>query len=241
MNATALRKTILFQGMSEEEVSACLKALRVQEKEFEKNTMILRAGDMTDQMGLVLSGSVTIESNDLWGNVTVLSHVGAGQFFAETYAMLPDEVLLVDARANEDCRILFMNIGGIIKPADRTWKDSEDIAKNGDGALEAVATSSWKGKMLQNLLQITARKNLILSGRSFHTSPKSARARLLSYLNAMSIQKDSDEFDIPFNRQQLADYLNLERTNMSKELGRMQREGMIEFRKNHFRLYLPIE
>ena len=83
---------------------------------------------------------------------------------------------------------------------------------------------------------ISAHKNLTLSGRSFHTAPKSARGRILSYLNTVSLQKHTNEFDVPFDRQQLADYLNLERTNMSKELGRMQREGIIECRKSHFKL-----
>ena len=78
--------------------------------------------------------------------------------------------------------------------------------------------------------------NLVLSGRSFNTSSKSYRGRLPSYLNAIALQTDSREFDIPFNRQQLADYLNLERTNMSKELSRMQDEGLIEYKKSHFRL-----
>jgi CRP-like cAMP-binding protein len=100
--------------------------------------------------------------------------------------------------------------------------------------------SPWKEKLLKNLLLITSRKNLHLSGRSFHTSPKSCRGRLLSYLNAVSLQKGSSEFDIPFDRQQLADYLNLERTNMSKELSRMQKEGILECRKSHFKL-LEIE
>ena len=86
-------------------------------------------------------------------------------------------------------------------------------------------------------MMISAHKNLALSGRSFHTAPKSARGRILSYLNSVSLQKKALEFDIPFNRQQLADYLNLERTNMSKELSRMQREGILSCRKNHFVLH----
>ena len=89
--------------------------------------------------------------------------------------------------------------------------------------------------------QASAHKNLTLSGRSFHTSPKSARGRILSYLNTVSLQKRTAEFDIPFDRQQLADYLNLERTNMSKELTRMKRDGILECRKNHFRLIRPKE
>ena len=89
---------------------------------------------------------------------------------------------------------------------------------------------------MTNLLTVATRKNLILSGRSFHTAPKTIRGRVLAYLNSVSLQKKNTEFDIPFDRQQLADYLNLERTALSKELGKMQREGLIECRKNHFRL-----
>jgi len=77
-------------------------------------------------------------------------------------------------------------------------------------------------------------KNLILSGRSFHTAPKTIRGRVMAYLNSVSLQRRSREFDIPFDRQQLADYLNLERSALSKELGKMQREGLISCRKNHF-------
>ena len=89
-------------------------------------------------------------------------------------------------------------------------------------------------KLTANLLSISANKNLALTGRSFHTAPKSARARIMAYLNTVSLQKRSREFDIPFDRQQLADYLNLERSAMSKELGRMRDEGLIRTRKNHF-------
>ena len=86
---------------------------------------------------------------------------------------------------------------------------------------------------------ISSRKNLILSGRSFHTAPKTIRGRVMSYLNAMSLQKGTKEFDIPFDRQQLADYLNLERSALSKELGKMQKEGIISTRKSHFKLLTP--
>ncbi len=205
----------LFMGIPEEDMERCLQSLNMQEKNFRKDSIILHAGSKTSRLGLVLSGSVTIESNDIWGNRTILSHIGPGQVFAETYALLPDSVMLVDVRANEDCKIMFLNVSLLIKyPLQLRWDEP----------------------LLKNLLMISAQKNLTLSGRSFHTSPKSARARILSYLNSVSLQRNSTEFDIPFNRQQLADYLNLERTNMSKELGRMQREGLIEFRKNHFKL-----
>ncbi len=215
MNTTLISKTVLFRGMEETEIKECLHSLQATGRKYKKGSIILHAGDLTDRMGLVLSGSVTIESNDMWGNCTILSHIDKGQFFAETYALLHDEVMLVDVRANADTEILFLDVSGIFGK---------------------LPSATWKDKLTQNLLMISAHKNLTLSGRSFHTSPKSARGRILSYLNTMSLQKHSDEFDIPFDRQQLADYLNLERTNMSKELTRMKQDGIIECRKNHFRL-----
>ncbi|MBP3215177.1 MAG: Crp/Fnr family transcriptional regulator [Clostridium sp.] len=209
-----LQNNILFRGMTDLELSECLSALSAQEKTYEKDEIILHSGDRTDRMGLVLLGSVTIESIDPWGSRTILSHVGKGQFFAETYAMLPDEVLLVDVRANETCRILFLRVGD----------------------LSEQPSSGWKTKVLNNILTISLHKNLALSGRSFHTAPKSARGRILAYLSSVSLKMHSREFDIPFDRQQLADYLNLERTNMSKELSKMKKDGLIDFRKSHFRL-----
>ena len=215
MEINNLEKSRLFRGMTPIELSSCLDSLEAMEKKYLKDDVILHAGERTSEIGMVLSGSVTIESNDIWGNRTVLSHVGKNQYFAETYALL-GEILLVDVRANEDCRILFCNIKNLL-----------DNSKK---------SSPWKEKLLKNILIISSQKNLVLSGRSFNTSPKSCRGRLLSYLNAIALQTGSNEFDIPFNRQQLADYLNLERTNMSKELSHRRDEGLIEYRKSHFKL-----
>ena len=216
MKNSELNGYTLFRGLSDEETSQALHELRAQEKRYRKDAMILSAGQPTERMGLVLKGSVTIESNDLWGNRTILSHVGEGGFFAETYAWLRDEVVLVDVVANEECRILFLTVANL----------------HGQPRAREV----WAAKLTANLLSISAQKNLALTGRSFHTAPKSARARIMAYLNTVSLQTQSREFDIPFDRQQLADYLNLERSAMSKELGRMRDEGLIRTRKNHFTL-----
>ena len=204
----------IFKGMTEDERREAAAGLKAREKRFEKDEIILHAGNPTAIMGVVLAGSVTIENNDIWGGCSLLGHVGEGEFFAETYALL-GEVMPVDVKAAKDSRILLLKVGGL-------------LSRDPDCA--------WEQKLTGNLLTVSARKNLALSGRNFHISKKSARGRILSYLNAMALQKGSCEFDIPFDRQQLADYLNLERTGMSKELGRMKREGLVEFRKNHFRL-----
>lgn len=217
MDITQIQTTVLFRGMSTAETNDALNALSAREKSYRKGDVLLLAGDTTDEMGLVLEGSVTVESNDIWGNCTVLSLIEPGGFFAETYAYLSNEPLLVDVTANENCRILFLRIGSVQN-------------------LSAEDTSSWQKKLISNLLTISFHKNLILSGRSFHTAPKTVRGRLMSYLNAVSLKQGSTEFDILYNRQQLADYLNVERTALSKELSKMQKDGILITKKNHFKL-----
>ena len=216
MDVNKVRNTTIFQGMSEKEIADALEGLSAATKKYKKGTTILHAGSTTRRMGLVLEGGVTIENNDVWGNRTILSHVGKNQFFAETYGLLANEPLLVDVVSNEDCQILFLTIGYLHRGT--------------------LTPESWTAKIMRNLLTISTHKNLTLSGRSFHTAPKTIRGRVMSYLNSVSIQKGSTKFDIPFDRQQMADYLNLERTALSKELGKMKDDGLIDFHKNHFHL-----
>ena len=214
MDAQQLQKTLLFRGMAEAEIAEALRILEAHEKSYKKGEILLTAGSVTERMGLVLQGSVTIESNDAWGNRTIISRIGCGQVFAETYALLENEPMLVDVTASEACRILFLRGGRIQSPVN--------------------SPNLWALKYITNLLTISMHKNRILSGRSFHTAPKTIRGRVMAYLNSVSLQRRSREFDIPFDRQQLADYLNLERSALSKELGKMQREGLIACRKSHF-------
>jgi CRP-like cAMP-binding protein len=214
MDVNKVRNTVIFNGMTDGEIEAALKGLKASEKKYEKGEAIFLAGDTTSRMGLVLSGSVTIESNDVWGNRMILSHVEEGGFLAETYGLLGDEIMLVDVIANEDSKILFLTVKNL------TSKVSDE--------------GTWVIKAVSNLLSISAQKNLMLSGRSFHTSPKTIRDRVMSYLNSLYIKQKSREIVIPFDRQQLADYLNVERTALSKELGKMRDDGLISFKKNRF-------
>lgn len=210
MKNSLLMETPLFRDMTEGEIEKTLHGLNAVEREYEKGEVVLRAGEPTERMGVVLSGGVTIESCDPWGKRTLLSHVGSGQLFAESYALLEGEPMQVDVCVSEDCRILFLSPAGL------------------------QCAEPWAAKATRNLLTITARKNLTLSLRSFHTAPKTVRERVTAYLNAEALRQHKREFDIPFDRQQLADYLNLDRTALSKELGKMRADGLIECRKNHF-------
>jgi len=216
LNYEALQNNRLFLDMNALEINTALYILNARYQTFEKGEIILHAGGQTDCVCLVISGSVTIENNDMWGNRTILNIVDSDDFFVETYAILKDEIMMVDAVANEQCAIMFLRIGGLF----------------GSG----FEGQPWSNKLVRNLLMISANKNLILSGRSFHISPKTARGRIMAYLNSVSLKKHSKVFDIPFDRQQMADYLNLERTALSKELSRMKQEKIIDFKKNHFEI-----
>ena len=216
MQMDVIQQVALFRGMDEAELAAALSALSAKEKTYEKDETILYAGNVSEHMGLVLEGSVTIESNDVWGNRTILSHIEKGGTFAETYALLEDEPMLVDVIANEKSNILFLRIGSLNLL-------QQDI-------------SPWRVKLIGNLLRISSQKNLHLSGRSFHTAPKSIRGRVMAYLNSVSLQKNKIDFDIPFDRQQFADYLNVERSALSRELSNMQQDGLIIVRRNHFEI-----
>lgn len=216
MNFTDLSKTALFRGATAQEVEGMLSCLDAERRCFTKGEMICRTGDIVTSLGIVLSGSVLIESNDLWGNTTILDSVDSGRIFAETYACALGEPLMVDVVAAESTEILFLNIDRVLKMCSNTC--------------------DYHNRLIRNLLSISAQKNLHLSRKIFHTVPKSIRGRLLSYLSYQAVRNGSNSFTIPFNRQQLADYLNVDRSALSNELSKMQKEGLLEVDRNHFKL-----
>lgn len=216
MDLSFLMKTPLFQGTAEEDVGAMLACLGAISKKLPKGSIIYRAGELAQNMGMVLTGSVHIENNDVWGNKSILDHAGPGQVFAESYACVPGEPLMVSVVAAEDCEILFLNISRLLQPCSNACMHHL--------------------RLIRNLLTIAAQKNLILSRRIFHTSSKSIRGRLLSYLSEQALREGKNDFMIPFNRQQLADYLSVDRSALSNELSKMQRDGLLAVDKNHFRL-----
>lgn len=216
MDFEFLTKTVLFWGMTAEAVRTVLAECKARKKRYEKGGIVYRAGDTIQEMGLILSGRVNIESDDMWGNRSVLDSVGPGQVFAETYACIPGEPLMVSTVAAEGSEILFLHAGHLFQTACRVGRHGEEL--------------------IRNLLSVTARKNLTLSRRIFHTSPKSIRGRLLSYLSYEAARQKSREFTIPFDRQQLADYLSVDRSALSHELGKMQKDGLLRTQRNYFLL-----
>ena len=215
MDYEMISQTALFQGCSPSETEKLLHGLKTFTKKYKKGAPVYLAGTPVTDIGIVLYGTVQIENNDLWGNKSILSHVEAGQAFAETYALC-GEPLMVDVAAAEPCEILWLDLVPMLQ--------------------QQNTAASWYPKFLHNLLLLSMQKNLALSQRIRCTTPKSARGRLLTYLSAQAVRAGSTHFSIPFDRQQLADYLNLDRSALSKELGKMRDDGLIRCRKNEFEL-----
>lgn len=210
-----ISKTPLFRGCTEEDIVKLAKHLDFRKSRYKKEDVILGAGSIVTDIGLVLSGSVRIEHTDLWGNNSILGITPAGGVFAESYACIPNEPMMVDAIANEDCEVLFLSVSRLFTPC---------------------SDCGSQNRIIRNLVMISAGKNLQLSRRSLHTSPKTIRGRLFSYFSQQVSAQGSNTIVLPFNRQQLADYLNLDRSALSKELGKMRKEGLIEYKKNTFEI-----
>lgn len=210
----ALSDMQLFQGIEEKEIQTLLLCLKAIKREYKKGEVILPEGEPTEYTGIVLKGMVIIESCDVWGNNSILGSAGSGSVFAEAYACIPGEPLLISVTAAEDTSVLFLHVAKIL----------------------SVCTSAcvFHTKLICNLLHVCADKNLQLSRRILHTGSKSIRGRLLSYFSECAKKAGKCSFQIPYSRQQLADYLGVDRSALCNELSKMQKDGLIQYEKNNF-------
>lgn len=211
-----LSETPLFHGLTEEDVASILGCIARSRTHYSKDEVILYEGEVVTHFGVILSGSVFIESTDAWGSRSLLDKIGAGGLFAESYAFSPGEPLMVSAVAAEDCEILLIDGRKVLHPCDQFCNFHQQV--------------------IRNLFTISTQKNIVLSRRIFATASRSVRGRILTFLSQMAVRRGSRVFDIPFNREQLADYLNVDRSALSRELGRMQKDGLIRVQRAHFEL-----
>ena len=211
-----LIKTPLFAGISIEEIAALGPCLKLTENTYDKGEYIYRAGDKVSDIGIVLVGSVSIEHNDVWGNTSIMDSIGPGQVFADPYACVPSVPIMVDVVATSRSKILFLDAAHIL-----------NFCAKG---------CSHHIKLIHNMLSIASQKNLNLSRRIFHTASKSVRSRLMSYFSFQATLQGSLKFSIPFDRQQLADYLSVNRSVLSNEISKMQKDGLIRVSKKTFEI-----
>lgn len=206
----------LFEGIASSDLPAMLSCLGFVRKAFKKHGIIYAAGDTAFRMGVLLEGRVDIVQEDFWGNQGILSRLMPGDIFAESFVLAQAEAIPVGVMAAEDSQVLFLEYNRILHTC--------------------TNACTFHDRLIANLLSITARKNIALTQKMEHLTKRTTREKLLSYLSSQARQAGAKQFAIPYDRQALADYLAVDRSAMSAELGRMRREGMLNFHKNQFEL-----
>lgn len=209
-----LKNCPLFSGIEDGNIDKILPCLSAVEKQAEKNTFIFSAEDHVHSVGLILSGSVHIVKEDFWGRKDILSQLDPGELFAESFSCANEDKLTVSVLAAESTDYMLMDCRKIIRTC--------------------TSACTFHSQLISNMLQIIAHKNIRLMQKVEQLSKRTTREKLLSYLSAESQKSGSGAFNIPFNRQELADYLSVDRSAMSSELGRMCDEGLIEYTRNYF-------
>ena len=205
----------LFRGISEAELSGVLEGLAAQRRMFRREAPVFLWGETPGLLGIVLKGSVHILQEDFWGNSTILAQIRPGDLFGEAFA-LAEAPLTVTARAADASEILLIQ---------------------GERLLRGKPESGHPSVLVQNMLRVLAQKNVFLTERIGHIAQRSTREKVLSYLSEQAVKTGKSCFQIPLNRQEMADYLAVDRSALSAVLSGLRREGALSFRKNEFMLF----
>ncbi len=216
MNRTPIPASKLFQDITQADADSVLSCLSAVRKTYKKGERIFHAGDIAKIMGFVVSGAVEIYRDDYWGNRQIIGTVYAGDLFGESYACMPGTILMITAQAVEETEILFLDVNRILTTCSPACE--------------------FHSRLIHNLLYILAEKNLMLTRKIDHMGQRNIREKVMAYLSFQMEVNQSGKFEIPFNRQQLADYLAVDRSALSAELSRMKRDGLIRYERNQFEI-----
>ena len=204
----------IFEGIGIDNLHALLACLGARRRQLAKGEALMHAGEKADRIGIVLSGSLAVSTYDLSGRRTLIKRIGPAEIVAAAQALAGSDTMSVDVEADEDSDVLTLKSDRILAPCENAC--------------------AFHARLVRNLMQSLAVKTLELNRKIDILSHRSTQDRLMAYLHAVAQQKGTDDFDIPFNRQQLADFLCVERSALSAEISRLSALGLIASRKNHF-------
>ena len=211
-----LRKCKLFNNISDKNLLPMLTCLNAKVLHFNKGETIIEEGSSARDVGIVLSGSVQIIKIDFYGNRSIISKIESAQLFGESFACADISSVPVSVIASENSEIMLI--------------DCKRITKTCCNACE------FHNQIIINLLQIMAMKNILFNQKAEITSKRTTREKLLAYLEQQAKINNSNSFSIPFDRQELADYLEVDRSGLSAEISKLRKEGLLECKKSNFRL-----
>jgi len=217
-HAEILRLCPLFDGIHHEDLTAMLGCIGGKVLTFSKGQSIWREGDPATHLGMILDGAVRLEREDYYGNRSIVVRRRKAELFCESYACAAVAALPVSVVADEDCTVLIMDCRRI--------------------TVSCSNACSFHSRIIFNLLRLVAESNLVYDQKIQITSKRSTREKLMSYLLFEAKLCGSAEFAIPYDRQALADYLEVERSGLSAEISKLRKEGILESEKNRFRLLI---
>lgn len=211
-----LKKTQLFAGIGDDEIAAMLGCLGAKPCTYQKGEYIFRQGEHLNHITVLVSGKLHIQQDDYWGNRSIINIIDVGEMFGEAYVSPGSGAVLNDVVAVEDSVVIAFDAQKIL----------------------TVCSSACRfhAMMVQNLFFAISDKNRKLVQKLGHISKRSTREKLISYLSEEAKKQNSGSITIPFNRQQLADFLSVDRSAMSNELCKMRDDGLLIFEKNKFTL-----
>lgn len=215
-NIDFLMKLPIFYNLKNEEIINILNFFNYSKENFEKNNFIFEIGKPISKIGIILSGEINIIKEDFWGNRNILNKFKSGEIFGEVFALAkvsPNNILV---ETSQNSKILFLDLANF----------SIDNENNSNEIL----------KFLSNIFKISLKKNILFTEKLEHITKKTIREKIISYLSTEALKNRSNSFFIKFDRQELADYLFVERSALSRELSSMKKDGLIEYNKNHFTL-----
>lgn len=210
----------LFMGMTAEDLLALSGCLGAKPRGCAKGEMILGEGDRADRVGIVLSGMVQVIREDYFGNRSMMAKLGPAGMFAEAFALAGVAAMPVTVVAAESCEVLLIQVDRITHPC--------------------ANACGFHQQMIYNLMRILAQKNLACNQKIEVTSKRTTREKLMAYLMMEAKRAGSSSFLIPFDRQELADYLEVDRSGLSSEIGKLRKEGVIESERNQFKIKTPL-
>lgn len=216
INISALRQSPLFEGIRDADIPGLLACLGASVRKIGRQQYIMTEGDPATQLGILLSGSASIVNQDILGNRSILSLVQPGQLFAESFACAGAKTLPISVVANEEVSVMLIDCRRITQ--------------------SCTNACGFHNQMIYNLLQAVAARNLEFHQKLEITAKRTTREKLMAYLLSQAKQAGSKEFTIPYDRQGLADYLGVERSAMSAELSKLQKEGVLETNRSWFQL-----
>ncbi len=209
-----LSKLAMFDGIGEKCIESLLACCNVKSAVFDKGEVIITSGKIYDEFGILMQGKAKIIEEDFWGNENLISIAKENDTFAEAFSFIPNTQCQVTVIAIEKCEVLFINAKRIL-----------ETCKNECGIHE---------KVIKNIMFDFARKTIYLNRKINHLSKRTTKQKIMCFLSDMALESGNTEFCIPFNRQQMADYLSVDRSAMSSELSDLKKQGKLDYRKNRF-------